>query len=303
MTTRVPLVGIALPVYNGENFVAQAIQCMLDQTFSDWEMVISDNASTDRTLSICREFADHDRRIRIYQSPRNMGVSFNFNQAYRLSRGRFFKWITHDDLFAPEFIETCIQELETDERVVLAFPRIAYVDADGRLLRRQSSDLSILGETGESRVRRLMELAAQSADIFWTHYGLIRREVLEQTRLVGLYGGGDQTLILELALRGCFKQVPKDLFFRREHSAAATLRVSWTARDRAKFHYADDRRRLVFPYCRMLKEHLISVMNGPIPFWDRLRCAHSVMKRFVRQWKYFAEEAIFSPLDLLRSNN
>ena len=302
MEMEMPLVSIGLPVYNGENFVAEAIQCVVGQTLSNWELIICDNSSTDRTVSICRDFADHDSRIRVYQNARNMGVAFNFNEVFRLSRGQYFKWITHDDLFGAVFIESCIQELEKDERVVLTFPKITHVDADGRPLRRQASELSILGTTAESRVNQLMMLAAQGTDIFWSQFGLIRRDVLEQTGLMGLYNGSDQVLLLEIALRGCLKQIEKELFFRREHPAAATLRRKWTARDRAQFVYADDKRRLVFPYCRMLKEHLICILNSPIPFFDRLRCTSAVLKRFLGQWKYFAEEAIWSPLDALRSN-
>ena len=109
MNTESPVVSIGLPVYNGESFVSEAIQCVLDQTFSDWELVICDNASTHRTVEICRQFADRDSRIRIYQNARNMGVCFNYSEVFRLSRARYFKWMAHDDLFKPRLIEACIQ--------------------------------------------------------------------------------------------------------------------------------------------------------------------------------------------------
>jgi glycosyltransferase involved in cell wall biosynthesis len=301
MKTETPLVSIGLPVYNGENFVAEAIQCVLNQTFSDWELIICDNGSTDRTLSICREFAEQDSRIRVYQNARNMGVSFNFNEVFRLSSGQYFKWIAHDDLFAPRLIESCIQELENDERVVLVFPKMCYVDADGRLLRRQASQLSVLGPTAESRVERFMALAAQGMDFIWLAYGLIRRDVLEQSGAMGLYAGDDQVLLFKVALRGRIKQIEEEMFFRREHREASTCKRGSTVRERAKFAYADDKRRLVLPWCRMLKEHLICVMNSPIPPWGRLRCTTAVLKRFLAAWKFFVEEAIHSPLDVLRS--
>lgn len=302
MKNQPPLVSIGLPVYNGENFVAEAIECVLAQTFSDWELIICDNSSTDRTVSICRKFADKDSRIRIYQNERNMGVSPNYNRAFQLCHGRYFKWITHDDVFGAEFIESCIRELEDDDRVVMAFPRLAYVDADGRLLRRQqASDLSIIGPTAESRVSQLMRLEAQSTDIFWSQFGVIRRNTLEETSLMGLYNGSDQVLLLEIALRGNLKQVQKDLFFRREHPASSTMRRGWATKERATFVYADDTRALVFPYCRMLKEHLSCIRNSPIPFWDKTRCAAAVLNRFRKQWKYFAHEAIDSPLEAFRT--
>jgi glycosyltransferase involved in cell wall biosynthesis len=301
MNTETPLVSIGLPVYNGENFVAEAIRCVLDQTFSNWELVICDNSSTDRTVSICREFADHDNRIRVYQNARNMGVSFNYNEVFRRSRGQYFKWIAHDDLFAPRFIERCIQELEQDESVILVLPKMCYVDADGRQLRRQAFDLSVLGTTPEYRAKRFMALAAQGMDFIWLAYGLIRRDVVEQSGAMGLYAGDDQVLLFKIALRGCIKQIEEEMFFRREHPEASTVKQGSTVRERAKFAYADDNRRLVLPWCRMLKEHLICVLNSPIPFWGRLRCTTAVLKRFSAAWKFFVEEAMHSPLDALRS--
>jgi glycosyltransferase involved in cell wall biosynthesis len=296
-----PFVSIGLPVYNGENYVAEAIRCVLDQTFSNWELIICDNCSTDRTLSICREFAEQDSRIRVYQNSRNMGVCFNYSEVFRHSRGRYFKWMAHDDLFAPRFIESCIQELEKDARVVLVFPKMAYVNAEGRVLRRQPSELSVLGATLDSRVECLMEMAARSMDFIWLAYGLIRRDVLEQSGAMGLYAGSDQVLLFKIALRGCIKQVEQEMFFRREHPQAETCKRGSTVRQRAKGAYADDNRRFVFPWCRMLKEHLVCVFHSPISFRGRLRCTTSVLKRFLSVWKFFVEEAIHSPLDALRT--
>lgn len=301
MDNQIPLVSIGLPIYNGENFVAEAIKCVLSQTFADWELIISDNASTDRTVSICRAFADKDSRIRLCQNNRNMGYSPNFNRVFQLARGQYFKWIAHDDLFGVEFIESCIQELKRDDRVVLAFPKLVYVDADGRRLRCQETlDLSIIGPTASSRVGRLMRLEAQNTDIFWSQFGLIRSDILAKTGLMGRYNGSDQVLLLELALQGNCKQVEKELFFRREHPAAATLRRGWTARERATFVYAEDGRTLVFPYCRMLKEHLVCIRDSSIPFWGKTQCAAAVLRRFWAHWKYFAHEVIESPLEALR---
>ena len=294
-----PLVSIGLPVYNGENFVAEAIQCVLSQTFSDWELVISDNASTDKTVHICREFADQDIRISLHQNQQNMGVSPNFNRVFWLSRGRYFKWISHDDLFAAEFVENCVRELEGDSRTVLAFPRTAYVGPDRQLLHRQTGSLSIVGPTPESRVIQLMKLESEGIDIFWSQYGLIRREVLEETHLMDPYNGSDQTLLMEIALKGNIVEVEKELFFRREHTAASTSIIKWTAKEKAKFVYAGDKRILVFPYCRMLKEHLACLKNASISNKGKMQCVAAVFKRFLKQWKYFVSEFVWSPLETL----
>jgi glycosyltransferase involved in cell wall biosynthesis len=301
MKTEAPLVSIGLPVYNGERFVAEAIQCVLDQTFSDWELIISDNCSTDRTVAICRQFADQDSRIRLYQNARNMGVCFNYSEVFRLSRGQYFKWMAHDDLFASRFIESCIQELEKGESVVLAFPKMCHVDAGGRVLRRQASELSVLGATAESRAKQFLRSAAQNTDFLWLAYGVIRRDVLQQSGSMGLYAGSDQVLLFKISLCGGIKQINEEMFFRREHPEAETCRRGSTVRERAKGAYADDNRRFVFPWCRILKEHLICVLKSPIPLLGRLQCTTAVLRRFLAAWRFFVEEAIHSPMDAMRS--
>ena len=301
MKTDIPLVSIGLPVYNGENFVAEAIQCVLDQTFSDWELIICDNHSSDRTMAICLKFAEQDSRIHVYQNPRNMGVSFNYNEAFRRSRGRYFKWMAHDDLFAPQFIETCVEELEKNERLALVFPKMCHVSTDGQVLRRQATDLSVLGSTVDSRAKQFMALATQGMDFIWLAYGLIRREIIEQSGAMGLHAGDDQVLLFKIALRGNIKQLDVEMFFRREHAQASTCKRGSTVRERAKFAYADDNRRLILPWCRLLKEHMMCVLNSHITFKAKLRCATAVIRRFLAAWKFFVEEAIHSPLDALRS--
>src|SRR5581483_7973034 len=120
-----PKVSIGLPVYNGENYLAQAIECLLAQTFSDIELIISDNASTDGTEAIARDFAARDRRVRYVRQPLNRGAGWNFSETFRLAQGEYFKWAAHDDLCAPTFIERCVKVLDVDRELVLCFSRSA----------------------------------------------------------------------------------------------------------------------------------------------------------------------------------
>jgi len=295
-----PLVSLGLPVYNGANFVAEAIDCVLAQTYNNWELIICDNASTDQTLGICQEYAQRDSRIQVHRNERNLGVSLNYNRAFELSSGAYFKWVTHDDLFGPESVATCLEALERDDRIALACPVIHHANAEGRLLRRQQSDLSITGMTPEDRVGELMRLELAGEDIFWLQFGLIRRGVLERTSLMGLYNGSDQVLLLEIALQGTFKQVEGGSFTRREHPAASTLRRGWSATERAKFVCPDDRRRVVFPYCRMLAEHLASIRQSSLAPTGKMRGTAAILRRFASHWKDFAHEVIESPLEAVR---
>ena len=93
-----PRVSIGLPVYNGQEFLEETLHSILNQTFNDFELIICDNASTDRTAEICRSFAKRDRRIRYYRNEINLGAAKNFNGVFFLARGEYLKWSDNDDL-------------------------------------------------------------------------------------------------------------------------------------------------------------------------------------------------------------
>jgi glycosyltransferase involved in cell wall biosynthesis len=92
MTSKIPRVSIGLPVFNGEKYLAEALDSILSQTYRDFKLIISDNASTDRTEQICREYAAKDRRIRYYRNEKNIGAPKNFNRVFELSSGKYFRW-------------------------------------------------------------------------------------------------------------------------------------------------------------------------------------------------------------------
>ncbi len=99
-----PKVSIGLPVYNGEDLLPETLDSILAQTFDDFEVVISDNASTDGTPEICRAYSRSDERIRFERANSGISIPNNFKRAFRLSRGRYFKWHAHDDVLDPEFL-------------------------------------------------------------------------------------------------------------------------------------------------------------------------------------------------------
>ena len=131
MSESVPRVTIGLPVYNGENYLAEAIESLLSQTFTDFELVICDNGSTDRTEQVCRAFAARDARIRYYRESQNRGLAWNFSRTFELARGRYFKWQAHDDLCGPTLLERSVEALDRDPALVLACARRTIIDHDG----------------------------------------------------------------------------------------------------------------------------------------------------------------------------
>ncbi len=111
MNTHKPPVAIGLPVFNAEKYLSQAVDSILAQTFSDFHLIISDNASTDRTQEICQAYAAQDNRIRYSRNHRNLGASPNFNRVFELSSHQYFKWAPHDDMIAPEFLARCVNSI------------------------------------------------------------------------------------------------------------------------------------------------------------------------------------------------
>src|SRR5262245_44673342 len=107
-------VAIGMPVWNGEKCVAEAIESIRAHTFGDFQLLVSDNASTDATEEICRGYAARDGRIRYIRQDRNIGAAPNHNYVFRHSTGEYFKFAAHDDVLAPRFIEECIAVLDAD---------------------------------------------------------------------------------------------------------------------------------------------------------------------------------------------
>lgn len=206
-----PKVSIGLPVFNGEKYVGAAIESMLEQTFTDFELVISDNASTDRTESICRAWADRDPRIRYFRNDRNVGASANYTRVFERSRGEYFKWTAHDDVYAETYLEKCVAVLDHEPDTVLCHARRARINAEGELLRIRPKGVDIVGPTPHERFR--------SALAGWYYvWGLVRRDVLAQTKLLGAFVHHDFALISRLSLFGNIRELPKILCFFREHA-------------------------------------------------------------------------------------
>ncbi|HMB96546.1 MAG TPA: glycosyltransferase family A protein, partial [Tepidisphaeraceae bacterium] len=126
-----PKVSIGMPVRNGQRFIRQAIDSLLAQTFTNFELIICDNASTDSTEAICREYASRDSRVRYFRNSRNLGPAGNHNKCVDLSQGDYFRWHAHDDMCAPDYLEKCVECLDHNPDVVIAYPRTLIVDEEG----------------------------------------------------------------------------------------------------------------------------------------------------------------------------
>jgi glycosyltransferase involved in cell wall biosynthesis len=218
-----PLISVGLPVYNGERYVGKAIESVLAQTFPDFELVICDNGSTDGTERICRDYVANDGRIRYFRNATNVGAAANFSRVFEISTGQYFRWLSADDLIAPTALERCLNALESDRKAALACGKAAFIDAQGKILGPYDAVQSLEHDSPVDRFRAVMQQDPQCHAV----YGLIPKDILKRTRLLGPFAGSDNTLLAELALYGRFVEVPELLFFRRLHPGA----YSWVMSD------------------------------------------------------------------------
>lgn len=270
MKARTPLrVSIGLPVYNGENYLASTLNSLLAQTYGDFEVVVCDNASTDGTQDICREFAARDRRVRYFRNPHNIGAAPNHNRCFELSRGEYFKWSAHDDLCAPTFLEKCVAALDRDPTAVLSCPEILYIDAAGEVVGESPYNRALA--TGsllpEERFCSLLLGGCMNFQIF----GLMRAAALRRTPLQGGYDAADQVLLARMALLGRFHEIPEGLLFYRLH-AGQSINLGHDPVAYSVWFDPANEGRILFPHWRYFAEYWKALREADLSLRARARC-------------------------------
>jgi glycosyltransferase involved in cell wall biosynthesis len=281
----VPLVSIGLPVLNGERYLADAVDSLLAQTFTDFELILCDNASTDRTAEICQGYAARDPRVRYVRNPRTISGGENHNLTLSLARGRYFRWAGYDDLVAPTFLERTVAVLEADPRVVVAHPWTITIDEHGNELERIRRDR----RADLSQAQRFADIAKPVTGCE-EQYGLIRRDALVRTGGLHAYTDADRTMLAHLCLLGAFEEVPEYLFFRRVHAAQSTMTYSeWRERMRWWGGKPTD-----LPHWRQLGHYLSVIAEAPVPVGTKLRCLASmvVWVGSYRKWRSLGKDLV-----------
>ncbi len=260
-----PLVTIGLPVYNSERYVAQSLESLLNQSYRDFRLIISDNASTDGTAEICQDYARRDARIDYHRNAENIGLSPNFNRVFALSQSKYFKWSTSDDYWAPTFLERAVAILERDARIVLCYPKTTLVDAQGANPEAYEDNLHLMSDSARERFIALMEKIRLSHQ----HLGVVRADLVRRTHLLGPHQDSDINLLAELALHGKFYEIPERLFFRRFHQDSS----SWSRKDEGhqerRYHSAASAR-IKLTAWRWHQAFFRAVSGAPITLRDKL---------------------------------
>jgi glycosyltransferase involved in cell wall biosynthesis len=282
-----PRVSIGLPVYNGAQYLPAAVEALLAQTFTDFELILCDNASTDQTQAICTAFAARDSRVRYHRNDENIGAAPNFNLVFHLSRGEYFKWAAHDDLHAPDYLARCVEALDNEPAAVLAHTGAVVVDSDGEpvpvreydsppgqrdadapmYLREHLYDLDRQVDSPDPAVR-LSEILTRTKWCFEI-FGVMRASALRRTPLHLKFYGSDKVLLASLALQGPFRELPERLFVRRHHPGQSS---SKDGRAQALFMSSRGRTQYVPPQLRCLQWYVRLIARSGLPLRDRLHC-------------------------------
>jgi glycosyltransferase involved in cell wall biosynthesis len=269
-----PLVSIGLPVRNGERFLAQALDSLLGQTLQDFELIISDNASTDGTADICRDYAARDARIRYVRQPSNIGGPRNWNFVALEARGRYFKWASADDFCDPRMLEKCVAVLSADPSVVLCYGRACIVDEQTEEHRPFAHDVSVVDPRPSERFKTVFGSLLLTGN---PQQGVIRLDVLRRTPLEPLYPQGDMVLMAELALHGRFVLLPDILFYRRLGPRTWSMHLQpaeWQA-----FFYPDLAATLRLDRLRFYLGYVKAIFRAPIAASEKLRPLAMVARR------------------------
>jgi len=200
----VPRVTIGVPVYNGERFLSEALGSLIDQTYDDIEILVVDNASTDSTENVAREFAARDSRVRYVRNVQNIGAGRNFIRCVQLARSEFFRWQSADDYSDRTFVERCVEVLDAHDDVIQVYPRTILIDEHGNELDRYDDGIATLADSPRDRYLHVM----RNLRLVNAFYGVMRTELLRKTAIHGAYTGADLIVQAEIALYGKIWEVP-----------------------------------------------------------------------------------------------
>ncbi len=285
-----PRVSIGMPVYNGERFLKQALDSILAQTFKDFELIISDNASTDSTQEICRAYAARDQRIHYYRNEQNLGASWNFNRVFELSTGKYFRWACYDDVCASELLERCVEVLDRESSVVLCYPKTIIIDEYGKHIEHYPDDINLCSPTPYERYKRFHERYRHGARCN-VLFGLMQASVLKMTPLIGNYPSSDVILLAELALHGKYYEVPEELFFRREHPQ--TSRGAHHAfRERIAWYDPKKKGKLHLTRWKWLFQYILAIKRAQISWSEKALCYMQMAKWFIWNCKWLAKDLL-----------
>jgi len=229
MTRPRPTVSVCVPTYNQARYLGPALESVLAQTFADFEIVVSDDASTDQTPDVLAGI--RDPRLRAFRQARNVGIGPNRNTCLAAARGRYVAWLDSDDLYCPDRLATQTAVLDRHPDVGLVHGAAEAIDQDGQPLGGWPPPFD--GHRIDTGRRALAELIA--SNYVTTSTVMVRRACYDR---VGLYatdvdGSEDWDMWLRIACHYDLAYTATPLARYRQHADSISVRLT---RDGARLH-------------------------------------------------------------------
>jgi len=276
---RNPRVSIGVPVFNGENYLKEALNSILSQKYQNFEIIIVDNASTDNTQQICQYYANKDDRIHYYRNKKNIGATLNFIKVFKLAKGEYFKWAAYDDVLFPDFLLKCVNILDQDPSIILCHSRTGRINEHGEVLGYYKFENKINSRKPHERFGAIINDLYNSWVLI---FGVIRTDSLKISRLFGNFVGADKILVAELGLIGRMYEIPECLFYRRTHKQAYT-ETKRTQDSSTKLRWWTQSGRINFPNFKILIEYFRSIRQVPMRFNERFLCYIHTFRWFLQK--------------------
>ena len=218
-----PLVSIGMAVHNGERYIRQALDSLLAQDYDNFELIISDNASTDKTREICLAYAAKDKRVRYYRNQTNVGALRNFDRVFELSSGEYFMWACHDDYWKPRYLSSCLKAFNISEAIVLTGTECDSIDPETGELIFVDEGLSTVGLSPGKRFMRYKSTLHGGRHVGGIFYGVYKRTALRKVMPMKKVVAVDHIIMAEMCFQGEFVTVPKRLMAKRVGGVSASL--------------------------------------------------------------------------------
>ena len=255
------LVNIGIPALNEERFLSQTLDSLLAQNYSNFEIIVCDNVSTDKTGEIAQGYAEKDSRIKYFKNKERLSGPENWNKVFQLASSQYFMWAGGHDLYDKSFISSCMEILEKEKDVVLVYSLTYSIDNYGNKLQIVPQYLDTRKLNLISRFNKFI-LASNNSSCILT--GLMRSELIKKTHLMQSILAADTLFLSELSLLGYFVQIQKPLYYRREIRNETPI---ITAKRRIKDIFINKRKYpAIFYLFHLIYRYLVTIWQSSINF-------------------------------------
>ena len=229
-----PLVTIGIPVFNGEKFLKRRLDSILDQTYKNFEVIISDNASIDNTSKICQNIIKKEKNIHYHLQKKNIGYVNNFNYLIKNASGEYFVIAAVDDIWEPTFLEKNVNILQSNNNIVGSIGKVEYFGRS-KIKHKSSGSIQVLKKIARKQNVNILEKHVQSTSGGFNQkideylrfnqgsfvYGLFRTNAVQKNIIPGPLAAWDLAFILNILKFGDLHVIDEILF----HKFAGGLSV------------------------------------------------------------------------------